>query len=98
MITPLYNFKMKHFYEEFLIMSAISAFSALIAIRANEHFKHETNLCKTEKRKSIRCHLVETAFYDNFELFVITFISSFVAYTSVYVLTGYGYKQIKDYK
>lgn len=91
MIKPLFNFKMKHFYEEFLLMSAISAFSALIAIRANENFKSEVNLCKTHKRKSIRCLLVQTKFYDNLELFMATFVSSFIAYTAVYILTGYGH-------
>ena len=96
MVKPLYNFKIQHFYEEFLIMSAISAFSALIAIRSNEHFKRESDLCKTAKHPSIRCQLVKTKFYDNLELFIITFTSSFVSYTVLYLLIGYGFKLHKN--
>jgi hypothetical protein len=98
MIKPLYNFKMKHFYEEFLLMSVISAFSALIAIRANENFLSEVNLCKTQQHKTIRCQLVQTTFYNNLELFIATFVSSFVAYTAIYMLTGYGHQKIKGLK
>jgi len=97
-MKPIYTFKMTHFYQEFLIMSVISAFSALIAIRANENFLSEVDLCKTSKSHSVRCQLVQTAFYNNLELFVATFMSSFVAYTAIYMLTGYGYKQMRGHK
>jgi hypothetical protein len=93
-MKPLYKFKMTHFYDEFLLMSFISAFSALIAIRANEHFLNEIELCKTRKRPTIRCQLVQTTFYDNLELFIVTFISSFIAYTAIYILTGYGHTNL----
>lgn len=96
MVNPLYNYKIKHFYEEFLILSSISAFSALITIRSNEHFKREADLCKTTNSPSIRCQLVKTPFYDNLELFIITFTSSFVSYTILYLLIGYGFKLNKS--
>ncbi len=95
MVKPLYKMKINHFYEEFLTSAAISAFTALIAIRVNENFTHNAKLCKSNKLDTIRCYLMHTPFYDNFELFLATFMSAFVAYTAFYMLTGYGYNPRK---
>jgi len=92
MLTPVFKLKTKYFYQEFIMVSIVSALSVVIAIRANERFDHDYKICKKEKKNTLRCRLINNENYKNIEVFFITFMSTFISYLLLYFFFGYGFK------
>lgn len=92
MIKPLFKFKTRYFYQEFAMVSFVTAISALIAIKTNDSISKKSANCKRDKSKTLRCSFLTNENYSNFEIFLITFVSTFMSYLVLYIFFGYGFK------
>lgn len=97
-LKPLFNYKISNFHEEFIIISLISALGAIIAIKANENMRDKINKCIKNKSTSLRCNIISHPNLYIIELFIITFVSTYITYLFIYFIIGYGFNTMHNIK
>jgi hypothetical protein len=97
-LKPLFNYKISNFHEEFIIISLISALGAIIAIKANENMREKINKCIKNKSTSLRCQIISHPNLYILELFIITFVSTYITYLFFHFVIGYGFHSLDRIK